>query len=77
MKPSICSECGHNSSKCSRSETYWRAIELIQLKKSASAALLQRDLKISYAAASQVLEDLESDGLVGPSDGKNSRSINI
>ncbi len=45
----VCSVCGHDESKCSSDETYRRAKEIIGFKKKASAALLQRDLKISYA----------------------------
>ena len=44
-------------------------------KKKASAALLQRDLKISYAKSVEILEQLEAEGLVGPADGANPRSV--
>ncbi|MDL2341980.1 MAG: DNA translocase FtsK [Patescibacteria group bacterium] len=75
MHKSICSNCGHDESKCSPEETYRRAKELIGFKGQASAALLQRDLKISYAKSAEILDKLEADGLIGPADGANPRSI--
>lgn len=69
--------CGHDESKCSPNETYRRAKELIGFKKKASAALLQRDLKISYAKAIEVLEKLEAENLIGPADGSIPRTINM
>jgi len=70
-----CENCGHDESKCTPEETYRRAKELIGFKKKSSATLLQRDLKISYARSAEILEKLEAEGLVGPSDGANPRKI--
>jgi DNA segregation ATPase FtsK/SpoIIIE, S-DNA-T family len=72
----ICTNCGHDESLCTFDEVYRRAKELIGFKQQASAALLQRDLKISYAKAAEVLEMLELDGLIGPADGAKPRSVN-
>lgn len=72
-----CSHCGHDESKCSFEETYRRAKELISYKKYASPALLQRDLKISYIIAVDVLERLEADGMIGPADGARTRDVTI
>ena len=73
----VCKNCGHDESKCTPDETYRRAKELIGFKKKASAALLQRDLKISYAKSAEILDQLETEDLVGPSDGANPRAVNI
>ena len=73
---STCKNCGHDESRCSPEETYRRAKELIGFKKQASAALLQRDLKISYAKAAQVLDKLESEGLIGSAVGTTPRAVN-
>lgn len=73
----ICKNCGHDESKCTPDETYRRAKELIGFKKTASAALLQRDLKISYAKSAKILERLESEGFVGPADGAQPRKVNL
>ena len=74
---SICMNCGHDESKCTFDEVYRRAEELIGFKKQASAALLQRDLKISYAKSVEILDKLEAEGLIGPADGANPRSVKI
>lgn|GEM_PF-6896701 len=71
----ICKNCGHDESKCTFEEAYRRAKELIGFKKQASAALLQRDLKISYAKAAEILDQLESEKLVGPADGAQPREV--
>jgi DNA segregation ATPase FtsK/SpoIIIE, S-DNA-T family len=71
----ICMNCGHDESKCTYDEAYRRAKELIGFKKQASAALLQRDLKISYAKAAEILDQLEAENLVGPADGAQPRKV--
>ncbi len=71
----VCKNCGHDESKCTPDETYRRAKELITFKNKASAALLQRDLKISYAKAIAVLDRLETEGYIGPSNGEEPRKI--
>lgn len=73
----ICKNCGHDESKCTFDEAYRRAKELIGFKKQASAALLQRDLKISYAKSVEILDQLEAEGLIGEADGARPRSVNF
>lgn len=73
----ICKNCGHDESKCTPDETYRRAKELVGLKKEVSAALLQRDLKISYAKSAEILEHMELEGLIGPADGAKPRTVNL
>lgn len=77
MSNCICSVCGHDESKCSLDETYRRAKELIGFKKQASVALLQRDLKISYAKAMEVLEKLEANGLISLPNHSEPRDVNL
>lgn len=77
MSECVCSVCGHDESKCTFDENYRRAKELIGFKKKASAALLQRDLKISYSKSVKILEKLEAEGHIGPSDGAMPRAVNI
>lgn len=72
----ICTNCGHDEDKCSFEEVLRRAKELIQHKQTASAALLQRDLKISYAKSVEVLDILESEGVIGPAEGERPRIVN-
>lgn len=77
MSQFICSVCGHDETMCTFDENYRRAKELIGFKNQASAALLQRDLKISYAKSVEILDKLESEGLIGPADGAKPRTVNI
>lgn len=73
----VCKNCGHDESKCTTDETYRRAKELVRFKKEVSAALLQRDLKISYAKSAEILERMELEGLIGPADGAKPRTVNL
>ncbi|MBU2595919.1 DNA translocase FtsK, partial [Patescibacteria group bacterium] len=59
-------------------EKFDDAVEIVLNSKRASASLLQRHLRIGYARAARLLDVLEEQGLVGPSDGTNrSREILI
>lgn len=53
------------------------AIKLIQQTGKASASLLQRRLKLGYARAARVLDQLERAGIVGPVNGAKPRDILI
>jgi S-DNA-T family DNA segregation ATPase FtsK/SpoIIIE len=54
-----------------------QAIEVIKENRKASASLLQRRLKIGYARAARILDDLEDQGLIGPANGAKPREIFI
>ena len=53
------------------------AIKLIQETGKASASLMQRRLKLGYARAARVLDELEKAGIVGPVNGAKAREILI
>ena len=53
------------------------AVKLIQDTGKASASLLQRRLKLGYARAARVLDELEKAGYVGPANGSKPRDILI
>jgi DNA segregation ATPase FtsK/SpoIIIE-like protein len=53
------------------------AKSVINSQQKASTALLQRELKINYLTASRIIDRLESEGLVGKSDGANPRKVFI
>jgi S-DNA-T family DNA segregation ATPase FtsK/SpoIIIE len=48
---------------------------VIQEYDRASASLLQRRLKIGYARAARIMDQLESRGYIGPFDGSNARQV--
>ena len=51
------------------------AVAVIQEYDRASASLLQRRLKIGYARAARIIDQLEARGYVGPFDGSNARAV--
>lgn len=60
-----------------RDSMFEDAIKLIQETGKASASLLQRRLKLGYARAARVLDELEKAGIVGPVNGAKPREILI
>ncbi len=52
-----------------------QALELIYQDGKASASLIQRRLKVGYARAARILDQLEEAGYVGPADGSKPREI--
>jgi len=58
-------------------ELYEEARQLVIEAKKASASYLQRRLKIGYARAARLLDDMEAKGVVGPVDGAKPREVYI
>lgn len=57
-------------------DKFYDAVRVIINNDKASASLLQRKLKIGYARAARILDELEEKGLVSPPDGSNPRDVN-
>lgn len=51
------------------------AVQLISQSDKASASLLQRKLRIGYARAARILDELEEAGYVGPAEGSKPREV--
>ena len=51
------------------------AVEVIREYDRASASLLQRRLKVGYARAARIIDQLEARGYIGPFDGSNARPV--
>ncbi len=51
------------------------AVVVIQEYDRASASLLQRRLKVGYARAARIIDQLEARGYIGPFDGSNARQV--
>lgn len=52
-----------------------KAVELILITGQASASYLQRKLKLGYARAARIIDQMEQEGIVGPSEGSKPREI--
>jgi S-DNA-T family DNA segregation ATPase FtsK/SpoIIIE len=60
-----------------RDELLPAAIEVVVENQQASASLLQRKLKIGYARAARIIDQMEERGLVGPHEGSKPRKVLI
>lgn len=58
-----------------RDALYDQAVQTIVSTGNASTTFLQRKLKIGYARAASIMDQLEVDGVVGPADGAKARQI--
>jgi len=58
-----------------KDELYNKALELILLTGQASASYLQRKLKLGYARAARIIDQMEQEGIVGPSEGSKPREF--
>jgi S-DNA-T family DNA segregation ATPase FtsK/SpoIIIE len=58
-----------------KDELYQKAVELILLTGQASASYLQRKLKLGYARAARIIDQMEQEGILGPSEGSKPREI--
>ncbi|MCK5021666.1 MAG: DUF87 domain-containing protein [Candidatus Pacebacteria bacterium] len=56
---------------------YEEAKEIIIQAGSASTSYLQRKLKVGYARAARIIDELEENGIIGPKDGSKPREILI
>jgi S-DNA-T family DNA segregation ATPase FtsK/SpoIIIE len=54
---------------------FQEAKQLVIESGKASASLLQRRLKVGYARAARLLDELEEAGIVGPADGAKPREV--
>ena len=60
-----------------RDDMFNKAMELAQTHRKLSTSLLQRRLRIGYPRAARLMDQLEEEGVVGPSDGSKSRDVII
>ena len=68
---------GRDTRDDSRDELLEKAIELGKSYSKLSTSLLQRRLRIGYPRAARLMDQLEEEGFVGPSDGSKSRDVII
>ena len=58
-----------------KDELYDKALELILVTGQASASYLQRKLKLGYARAARIIDQMEHEGIVAPSEGSKPREF--
>lgn len=58
-----------------KDELFEKAVELILLTGQASASYLQRKMKVGYARAARIIDQMEQEGILGPSEGSKPREI--
>jgi S-DNA-T family DNA segregation ATPase FtsK/SpoIIIE len=58
-----------------KDELYDRALELVLVTGQASASYLQRKLKLGYARAARIIDQMENEGILGPSEGSKPREF--
>jgi S-DNA-T family DNA segregation ATPase FtsK/SpoIIIE len=56
-------------------ERYDEAVELVVRTRQASISMVQRHLRIGYNRAARIIEKMEREGVVGPSDGVKPREV--
>lgn len=58
-----------------KDELYQKAVETILNSGQASSSYLQRRLKLGYARAARIIDQMEGEGIIGPSEGSKPREI--
>jgi len=66
-----------SSGEGERDELFEEAVRVVLEAGQASASMLQRRLKIGYARAARLLDQMEQEGIVGPASGSKPRKILI
>ena len=61
----------------SSDDMYKDAVRVVVESKKASSSLLQRRLRVGYARAARLIEEMEEQGVIGPADGARPRDVLI
>jgi len=61
--------------RAEQDELFWEAAKLVVRHNQGSASLLQRRLRVGYARAGRLIDELETAGILGPFDGSKAREV--
>jgi S-DNA-T family DNA segregation ATPase FtsK/SpoIIIE len=64
-----------SSPEAEHDEHYDTAVALVTKTRQASISMIQRHLRIGYNRAARIIETMEAEGIVGPSDGVKAREV--
>lgn len=64
-----------NSAKNPSDSLYDQAVDVVLKSRNASTTFLQRKLKIGYARAASLIDELEAAGIIGQADGSKAREV--
>ena len=73
--PSTDPQAGRESEEDGDDPLMIQALDVVRQQGTASASMLQRRLRIGYNRAARLIEQMEDDGVIGPSDGVRGRTI--
>ena len=66
---------GQNNGKAGEDPLYREAVKIVLEHQSASASMIQRRLKVGYNRAANLIEAMESTGVIGPQQGPRPREV--
>ena len=66
---------GETQESDARDSLYDKALAIVVSSRTASTTFLQRKLKIGYARAASLMDELEENKVIGPQDGSKPRKI--
>ncbi|MBA2727186.1 MAG: DNA translocase FtsK [Parachlamydiaceae bacterium] len=66
---------GTSSTSSAGDSLYDQALDIVQSTGNASTTFLQRKLKVGYARAASLIDELEANGIVGQADGSRARKL--
>ncbi len=68
-------EQAEDEAELERDEKYDQAVDIVLKSGQASISMIQRKLRVGYNRAARMIEVMERDGIVGPSDGVRPREV--